>query len=239
MAPKLQEGDLPDPYRIRAGLKTDDELSQLRRRRRTGKRLERFHRKQNDVSFSLISYYFDVVLTGKWSAHPINAKAYGRTYTGGKRRWSTFPFFCKEVLWGCPSLLNRLRIQVRVAVWASLVANFILCVLQCTSLQYVPIALANNPTLVYAAVSSVSLSLIATGIDATFDFGSNIFLYWTHKKALSMDINKWPVGGSRLETIGNIVYGDSFVHSAGNHLIFFQVHCSSNYQVFGAWLTFS
>lgn len=54
VAPKLQDGDLPDPYRIRAGLKTDDELSQLRRRRRTGKRLERFHRKQNDVSFSLI-----------------------------------------------------------------------------------------------------------------------------------------------------------------------------------------
>lgn len=100
------------------------------------------------------------------------------------------------------------------------------------SLQYVHLAFANYSTLVYAAVSSVSLSLIATGIDATFDFGSNIFLYWTHKKALSMDINKWPVGGSRLETIGNVVYGDSFVHSAGNHLIFFQVHCSSSYQVF-------
>jgi hypothetical protein len=86
VAPKLQDGDLPDPYRIRAGLKTDDELSQLRRRRRTGKRLERFHRKQNDVNFSFILYYFDVVLKGKRSAHPINAKAYGRTYTGGKRR---------------------------------------------------------------------------------------------------------------------------------------------------------
>jgi hypothetical protein len=123
---------------------------------------------------------------------------------------------------------------VRVAVWASLVANFILCVLQRTPLQYVPVAFANNPILVYAAVSSVSLSLIATGIDATFDFGSNIFLYWTHKKALSMDVNKWPVGGSRFETIGNIVYGNSFIHSAGKHLIFFQVHCSSNYEVFGA-----
>jgi len=62
VAPKLQDGDLPDPYRIRVGLKTDDELSQLRRRRKTGKRLEIFHRKQNDVSFSLISYHYDIVL---------------------------------------------------------------------------------------------------------------------------------------------------------------------------------
>jgi divalent metal cation (Fe/Co/Zn/Cd) transporter len=61
---------------------------------------------------------------------------------------------------------------------------------------------------VYAAVSSVSLSLIATGIDATFDFGSNIVLYWIHKKAMQMDVNKWPVGGARLETIGNIIYGE-------------------------------
>lgn len=61
--------------------------------------------------------------------------------------------------------------------------------------------------LVYAAISSVSLSLIATGIDACFDFGSNLFLYLIHRKAERMDINKWPVGGARLETIGNIVYG--------------------------------
>jgi divalent metal cation (Fe/Co/Zn/Cd) transporter len=64
-----------------------------------------------------------------------------------------------------------------------------------------PVAFANYSTQVYAAVSSVSLSLIATGIDATFDFGSHIFLYWIHKKALLMNTNKWPVGGSRVETI--------------------------------------
>ena len=32
-------------------------------------------------------------------------------------------------------------------------------------------------------------------------------LYWLHRKAVTMDVNKWPVGGARLETIGNIVYG--------------------------------
>lgn len=60
---------------------------------------------------------------------------------------------------------------------------------------------------VYAAISSLSLSLLATGIDSVFDIGSNLLLFWLHKKARNLDQNKWPVGGSRLETIGNIVYG--------------------------------
>ncbi|KAF8492669.1 hypothetical protein JB92DRAFT_3002180 [Gautieria morchelliformis] len=82
------------------------------------------------------------------------------------------------------------RLPVKIAVWASLVANFALCVLQ-----------------LYAAISSVSLSLLATGIDAIFDLGSNVMLVLLHRKAKSLDVNKWPVGGARLETIGNIVYG--------------------------------
>lgn len=61
--------------------------------------------------------------------------------------------------------------------------------------------------LVYAAISSISLSLLATGIDSVFDIGSNLVLFWLHKKAQKLNENKWPVGGSRLETIGNIVYG--------------------------------
>jgi len=32
-------------------------------------------------------------------------------------------------------------------------------------------------------------------------------LFWLHRKANTLDVNKWPVGGARLETIGNIVYG--------------------------------
>ncbi|KAJ7109856.1 CDF-like metal transporter [Mycena epipterygia] len=82
------------------------------------------------------------------------------------------------------------RLPVKIAVWASLIANFCLCVLQ-----------------LYAAISSLSLSLLATGIDSIFDLGSNIMLFWLHKKAESLDGNAWPVGGARLETIGNIVYG--------------------------------
>ena len=56
-------------------------------------------------------------------------------------------------------------------------------------------------------MSSASLSLLATSVDAFFDFSSNVVLYWLHRKALSLDTSSWPVGGARLETIGNIVYG--------------------------------
>ncbi|KAF7969010.1 hypothetical protein HWV62_28684 [Athelia sp. TMB] len=59
----------------------------------------------------------------------------------------------------------------------------------------------------YAAVSAGSYSLLATGIDAVFDLGSNVLLFYVHKKAENLDVNKWPVGGARLESIGNIVYG--------------------------------
>ncbi|KAJ7204364.1 CDF-like metal transporter [Mycena pura] len=67
-------------------------------------------------------------------------------------------------------------------------------------------AAARLPVL-YAAISSLSLSLLATGIDAIFDLGSNLLLFWLHEKAEKLDSNKYPVGGARLETIGNIVYG--------------------------------
>jgi len=82
------------------------------------------------------------------------------------------------------------RLPVRIAVLASLIANFCLCVIQ-----------------LYATISSGSLSILATGIDSIFDFGSNLVLLYLHKKAANLELNKWPVGGSRLETIGNILYG--------------------------------
>jgi len=77
---------------------------------------------------------------------------------------------------------------------------------------------------VYAAVSSISLSLLATGIDSVFDIGSNLVLFWLHKKAQKLDENKWPVGGSRLETIGNIVYGtcpNSIISATTSHCLLY------------------
>jgi hypothetical protein len=46
-----------DPFRFRSGLKTDDELAEIRHRRKTGKKLENYQRKQNDVR--LRSHSFD------------------------------------------------------------------------------------------------------------------------------------------------------------------------------------
>ncbi|KAJ2915923.1 hypothetical protein MD484_g4471, partial [Candolleomyces efflorescens] len=85
---------------------------------------------------------------------------------------------------------NANRLAVKIAIYASLWSNFALCVLQ-----------------LYAAISSGSLSLLATAIDSVFDIGSNLLLWWLHRKSVSLDTSKWPVGGARLETIGNVIYG--------------------------------
>ncbi|TFK86932.1 CDF-like metal transporter [Polyporus arcularius HHB13444] len=141
-----------DPFNFRNAYKTDDQLSELRKRKK-GKPLELYHRHQNNLIDALLK---------PMDEHTEDARV-------------------EE---------EQARLPVKIAVWASLLANFSLCVLQ-----------------LYAAISSLSLSLLATGIDSVFDIGSNVLLFWLHKKADALDANKWPVGGSRLETIGNIVYG--------------------------------
>ncbi|CCL98147.1 uncharacterized protein FIBRA_00141 [Fibroporia radiculosa] len=152
----------PDPYAFRNGISTDEQLASYRRKR-SGKQLETYHRKQNDLITSLLKTLEE---------HTEEARVEEETS----------------------------RLPVKIAVWASLIGNFVLCILQ-----------------LYGAISSVSLSLIATSVDSVFDFGSNVVLYLLHKKALSLDHNKWPVGGSRLETIGNIVYG--FLMSSVNLVV--------------------
>ncbi|KAH9935346.1 CDF-like metal transporter [Fomitopsis serialis] len=141
-----------DPYAFRGAYMTEEELDKLRSRK-SGKRLVKYQRKQNDLINALLK---------PMEEHTEEARAEEETS----------------------------RLPIQIAIWASLIGNAVLCALQ-----------------LYAAITSGSLSLIATSVDAVFDFGSNVVLYWLHKKAESMDTNKWPVGGSRLETIGNIVYG--------------------------------
>lgn len=54
----------------------------------------------------------------------------------------------------------------------------------------------------------IAISVIAcNGHRFGFDIGSNVLLIWLHCKMSWLDSNKWPVGGSRSETIGNVVYG--------------------------------
>lgn len=80
-------------------------------------------------------------------------------------------------------------IKVKLAVYGSLAANCILAVLQ-----------------LYAAISSLSLSLFATAADSVFDPFANLALNWLHRKAKRVDERRWPAGGSRFENVGNCVY---------------------------------
>lgn len=80
---------------------------------------------------------------------------------------------------------------------------------------------------VYAAISSASLSLVATGVDSIFDVGSNFLLYYINYKASRMDVNKWPVGGARLETIGNVIYGMTYLPILWSSLTSLQVFCAN------------
>ncbi|KAJ6509002.1 cation efflux family-domain-containing protein [Mycena sanguinolenta] len=84
------------------------------------------------------------------------------------------------------------RLAIKIAINGSLAANCILAGIQ-----------------IYAAVSSLSLSFFATAIDAVFDPLANAVLYYCHRQALNADPRRFPSGGSRLETIGDIVYASA------------------------------
>lgn len=79
--------------------------------------------------------------------------------------------------------------RIRVAIYGSFAANCILAILQ-----------------LYAAISSLSLSIFATAADSVFDPFANIALLWLHRKASRVDERSWPAGGSRFENVGNCVY---------------------------------
>lgn len=76
-------------------------------------------------------------------------------------------------------------LKVKIAIRASFICNCLLAVLQ-----------------LYAAFSSLSLSLFATAIDSVFDPFANLVLNRLHKKGLTADPKKWPQGGARFLTIG-------------------------------------
>lgn len=84
--------------------------------------------------------------------------------------------------------------QVKIAIYGSLAAN---CVLACLQL--------------YAAVSSLSLSFFATCIDSVFDPAANLVLNWCHRAGQRADLRRYPSGGSRFETVGDIVYSVSML----------------------------
>ncbi|UZJ51196.1 hypothetical protein CBS101457_000516 [Exobasidium rhododendri] len=84
---------------------------------------------------------------------------------------------------------------VTYLIYANIVANFLLAALQ-----------------LYAALSSLSLSLFATAADAVFDPFANVVLNLLHRASTRVDKRKWPVGGARFENAGNVCY--SFIMSS-------------------------
>ncbi|GAA6030145.1 hypothetical protein JCM8097_009284 [Rhodosporidiobolus ruineniae] len=83
------------------------------------------------------------------------------------------------------------RMTVKIAIYASLICNCILATLQ-----------------LYAAIASQSLSIFATASDSVFDPAANLILWWCHKRAESADRHKYPSGGVKMESVGDIVYAN-------------------------------
>jgi hypothetical protein len=79
--------------------------------------------------------------------------------------------------------------KVRFAVNASFVVNFCLFIIQ-----------------MYAAVSTGSLSLFATAADAFMDLVSSCVMLITSRMASRPSVYKYPVGRTRIETIGIIMF---------------------------------
>ncbi|PSN67886.1 hypothetical protein BS50DRAFT_572863 [Corynespora cassiicola Philippines] len=79
--------------------------------------------------------------------------------------------------------------KVRFAVNASFTVNFFLFVIQ-----------------LYAAISTGSLSLFATAADAFMDLVSSVVMLVTSRMARRPSVYKYPVGRTRIETIGIIMF---------------------------------
>ncbi|KAH7392934.1 cation efflux family-domain-containing protein [Pyrenochaeta sp. MPI-SDFR-AT-0127] len=79
--------------------------------------------------------------------------------------------------------------KVRFAVNASFIVNFCLFVIQ-----------------MYAAISTGSLSLFATAADAFMDLVSSCVMLVTSRLAARPSVYKYPVGRTRIETIGIIMF---------------------------------
>jgi divalent metal cation (Fe/Co/Zn/Cd) transporter len=81
------------------------------------------------------------------------------------------------------------HLKYRIAVVGSFVANVILAILQ-----------------LYAAASSLSLSLFTTMADSLFDPMSNLTLILCNRAVKRVDGRKFPSGKARIETAGNIFF---------------------------------
>ncbi|KAI9142755.1 putative cation efflux pump [Paraphysoderma sedebokerense] len=83
----------------------------------------------------------------------------------------------------------RDNLKVSIAINGSFGVNIVLLVLQC-----------------FAAISSGALSLFATMTDSFMDLLSNLILFVTNRAMKKRDVNNYPTGKNRMETVGVIVF---------------------------------
>ncbi|KAI8095688.1 cation efflux family-domain-containing protein [Thamnidium elegans] len=80
-------------------------------------------------------------------------------------------------------------LKLKIAIYGSVAANILLFILQ-----------------LVAAVTSGSLSIFSTMIDAFMDLLSSVVLLWASRQASKSNVTKYPAGKSRMETVGIIVF---------------------------------
>ncbi|KAH6688259.1 hypothetical protein F5X68DRAFT_168047 [Plectosphaerella plurivora] len=85
--------------------------------------------------------------------------------------------------------LEKNQPRIKFAIWASFILNLALFVIQ-----------------MYAAISTGSLALFATATDAFMDFVSSLVMLTTSRMASRPSVYKYPVGRTRIETIGIILF---------------------------------
>ncbi|RSH80995.1 uncharacterized protein EHS24_008427 [Apiotrichum porosum] len=86
---------------------------------------------------------------------------------------------------------ENMALKVKIAVNVSFAANIILAGVQ-----------------LYAAISSMSLALFASTIDAVFDPFANLILWLAHRASNKAEESKWPFDDTNADfPVGNIVYG--------------------------------
>lgn len=189
-----------DPLLLRTRMHPAEQITELRQRKSSKKALGEFYARQNQQIQSLLKPLND---------HIDEAKEEEDTS----------------------------RMAIKIAIWASFIANMygFRCSSTAHDFEYdfadsflrLRIRRCLAILQLYAAISSLSLSFFATGLDAIFDpfanlvssscsltqtgklieslFARQVLLY-CHRKAKSVDLHRYPGGGSRFETIGEIVY---------------------------------
>jgi cation diffusion facilitator family transporter len=92
------------------------------------------------------------------------------------------------------------HLKYKIAIHGSFAANLLLAALQ-----------------IFGAVSSGSLSLFTTMVDAVFDPLSNVTLIVCNRAVRKVDSRRFPSGKARIETVGNIMF--CFLMTAVSFLI--------------------